>query len=120
MEDVFQNQILGMMELASRMMGMGGLDGFMDEDESVYAQQNPFSNDTAPIPQRSRQQSTSQMGSMGSIGSMGSMDPSFVAPHSYHFYLLTSRNRKTPGNPSSRTSSRHHLLFISYRCTTSF
>ena len=88
MEQAFQNQMMGLMQLAGLMMGAAAMDPFANETEAEeYARrQYPFYDDTAPVPQRRQQYQQQQPfynDRMPVSQQQQQMDPSFVAPHSY-------------------------------------
>ena len=74
MEEVFQNQMMGLMQMANMMMQSSGLEEFMNgEFEEMQMRRNPYYNDSAPVPDsRSFQENHSF-----------EQNPSFVAPHTY-------------------------------------
>lgn len=120
MEQAFQNQMMGLMQLAGLMMGAAAMDPFADEAEAEeYARrQYPFYDDTAPVPQR-RQQYQQQQPFYNdrmpvSQQQQQQMDPSFVAPHSYFIILFyyCYRNREPSSNSTSRKTSMIWLILL--------
>lgn len=119
MEQAFQNQMMGLMQLAGLMMGAAAMDPFADEAEAEeYARrQYPFYDDTAPVPQRRQQYQQQQPfynDRMPVSQQQQQKDPSFVAPHSYFIILFYYyyRNREPSSNSTSRKTSMIWLILL--------
>jgi hypothetical protein len=94
MDQMFQQQMLGLMQMANMFMGASEIDRDMYENEGAYTQ-SPFYDDRAPIP---RQEQPSPV------------EPTFVAPHqSYYNKRLIYRNVST--NQAKQTQ-RTSILFM--------
>ena len=96
MDQVFENQIMGMMQLARMMEAAAGMSDAMNDfsNEEYPMRRNPYHDDAGPVPMH-RQEST---------------DPTFVAPHTYNFEtgLIFFRNRgETTQRPVSSKGTRH-------------
>lgn len=80
MQQAYENQVMGLMQLAGMMMGAAMMNPYMDETgendyEAFSRSRNPFYDDTAPIPHNSNTNNYNPRRE-------ANMEPSFVAPHS--------------------------------------